>query len=74
MQAAQLQQQEYSSLVPPPGQHEHQLGAGAMCDRCLQPIDAAMFQANLARLQEQVDSTKLNQAAAAGRAAGTQAR
>ncbi len=45
--------QEYSQLLQTStssaGGHEHT--SGALCDRCLQPIDEATFHTNLQRLQ-----------------------
>lgn len=74
LQACRRQLQEYSQLLraPPSHQHEHDHGSAAVCDRCLQPIDEATFQANLARLRTEADNAAALQRLAADRARATQ--
>ncbi|BDA43191.1 hypothetical protein COCOBI_04-2030 [Coccomyxa sp. Obi] len=71
LQAAQRQVQEYSQLLhtftSSAGGHEHM--SGALCDRCLQPIDEATFHTNLERLEGDAAT-----AASAHRAAAEQCR
>ena len=45
---------DYEALVQQPA-HTH-AGTGAVCDRCLQEIDEATFQANLQRLRSEVSA------------------
>jgi hypothetical protein len=70
VQASRAQLREYSGLVPQAAGQSH--AAGAVCDRCLQPIDAAVFEANVARLRAHAHSAQIAQQAAAQRAAATQ--
>ena len=53
VQAAERQLQEYKGLRIT--EHAHSM-QGAVCDRCLQPIDNSTFHANVSRLDAEVAS------------------
>ena len=72
MQASQRQVQEYSQLLQSPSNGAHKHVSGALCDRCLQPIDEATFRSNLQRLRAEADSAAAAHRAVAERAGATQ--
>lgn len=72
MQASQRQVQEYSQLLQSPSNGAHEHVSGALCDRCLQPIDEATFRSNLQRLGAEADSAAAAHRAVAERASATQ--
>ncbi|KAK9914871.1 hypothetical protein WJX75_001641 [Coccomyxa subellipsoidea] len=72
LQASQRQVQEYSQLLQSPSNGAHEHVSGALCDRCLQPIDEATFRSNLQRLGAEADSAAAAHRAVAERASATQ--
>ena len=56
---------EYQQLAEP-GEHSHSHGDGGLsCDRCLQPIDQALFSSNVERLRAAAQRAQQDEAAAA---------
>ena len=65
MQTSKGQLREYASL---PAKTSDRGGAGMVCDRCLQEIDAETFSSNVARLEKLTETAFDAQAAEDGRA------
>lgn len=71
MQAAERTLQEYSLLLG----HSHSRSTQqAVCDRCLQPIDDAMYRANVVRLEADVAKAAADRQGAYKQSSTTQVR